>query len=252
MATSLQKEKRILIIDDDEMFTRILQFSLKNHGYKTYCINSTESALEFLQDPLHIDLFLLDFHLDDVTENGLSLCRRIKSSYDRPVIMLSGESSTDTKVSCLYAGADYYVLKPYVFEELLAIIHVALERYPVATPEPILGPINYAFSSLEVDGKSRTLSTGQSSVKLTERERQLAEVLFKNPEQFLPREQIYVQIFGRRMTPFNRAVDILVGRLRKKLQKIAQNVTIQASRNRGYGVFEIESAMEMDRPAKQG
>lgn len=232
-----------MLIDDDEVFCRILHLGLKKHGYEIYTINSAEDASEFIELSVDVDLFIVDFDLDDVSEDGLSLCRKIKAYTGKPIIMLTGESSTDITVSCLYAGADQYVVKPYVLQELIARIHVVLNRSNGSkTITPTKKELN--FAGITLNGKRRELQSPSSLVRLTERELQLAEIFFMRPEEDIPRDQIFMLIFGKQMPPFNRAIDIIVGRLRKKLTEVSPKVIIQPSRSSGYRLTSIGEVNE--------
>lgn len=224
--------KRIVVIDDDEVFGRILQLGLKKNGYQCYLISTAKDAVNFLSHAREVDLFIVDYHLGDREENGLSLCRKIKTYTGKPVIMLTGEASTDTTVSCLYAGANQYVVKPYVLEELLARIHVVLklseEGSGTARRETLQA------DALELNGRLRTLSYHNQTVSLTERELAIAEVLLGNQGQEIKRDYIYSAVYGHQMRPFSRAVDILVGRFRKKLANVTDDFLILPTRNAGY------------------
>lgn len=235
-------KRKIVLIDDDEVFCRILHLGLKKHGYEVYTITSAEDASEFIEQAVDVDLFIVDFDLDDVSEDGLGLCRKIKAYTGKPIMMLTGESSTDITVSCLYAGADQYVTKPYVLQELIARIHVVLNR---SNPRKSESPRKkeLSFDGVTLDGKKRELFSESSRVRLTQRELQLAEILFSRAEDDIPRDQIFMLIFGKQMPPFNRAIDIIVGRLRKKLSEVSPRVIIQPSRSSGY---QLTSTGETD------
>lgn len=242
MSNSLKK--RIVLIDDDEIFCQILHLKLRKHGYQIYTINNAEDASEFIELSVDADLFIVDFDLDDVSVDGLSLCRKIKAYIGKPIIMLTGESSTDITVSCLYAGADQYIVKPYVLQELIARIHVVLNR---SNSNKTITPSrkNLSFAGITLNGNKRELRSPGSLVRLTERELQLAEILFMRPEEDIPRDQIFMLISGKQMPPFNRAIDIIVGRLRKKLTQVSPNVIIRALRSSGY---RLTSIGEVDEP----
>lgn len=237
---------KIVVIDDDEVFTRILHLGLKKNGYDVYAINSAEDAIEFINQSSDVDLFIIDFDLDDVSEDGLSLCRKIKAYTGKPIIMLTGESSTDVTVSCLYAGADQYVTKPYILQELVARIHVVLNRFPRENEE-VSQTLELTYNTVTLNGRLRELRSETGVVRLTEREIQLAEVLFMHPDEDIPRDRIFALIFGKQMPPFNRAIDIIVGRLRKKIAKVTDEVVIQPSRSSGYrltSIGEVSRSME--------
>jgi len=236
---STSSRPKIVVIDDDEVFTRILHLGLKKNGYDVYAINSAEDAIEFLNQSSDVDLFIIDFELDDVSEDGLSLCRKIKAYTGKPIIMLTGESSTDVTVSCLYAGADQYVTKPYILQELVARIHVVLNRLPRESEEASPS-FELTYNTVTLNGRLRELRSETDVVRLTEREIQLAEVLFTYPDEDIPRDRIFALIFGKQMPPFNRAIDIIVGRLRKKLSTVTGEVVIQPSRSSGYRLTSIK------------
>ena len=231
MATILKP--KVVVIDDDQLFTWILHQGLRKNGYNVYDINSSEDALEFISEVNDVDLFIVDFDLGEDSEDGLSLCRKIRTYTGKPIIMLTGETSTDLTVSCLYAGADQYVTKPYNLQELVARMHVVLNRpHDKGTKAP--EPLTLTYRAITLDGRRRELRGEKNSVSLTQREIQLAEVLFKNPDEVKQRDRIYVQIFGKQMPPFHRGIDIIVGRLRKKLAIASDDIVIQPSRSSGY------------------
>jgi DNA-binding response OmpR family regulator len=165
-------------------------------------------------------------------KNGLDLCRKIKAYAHKPVVMLTGETSTDTTVACLYAGADQYVLKPYDLKELLARIHSALHNQP--KPSKDTSSHKLSVNDVELDGMARTLSCGPTSVKLTERELAVAEVLFTNHNTEIKRDYIYSAVYGHQMKAFSRAADILIARFRKKLREISDDLLILPTRSAGY------------------
>ena len=153
--------------------------------------------------------------------------------------MLTGESSTSATVSCLYAGANQYVTKPYVLEELLARIHVVLKL-----EEDRAGAVskieNMKLAGIKLNGRTRTLTGHLCTVNLTERELAVAEVLFAHEGEEIKRDYIFSAVHGRQMRPFSRAVDILVGRFRKKLSSVTDEYLILPTRNAGYRLVQRE------------
>ncbi|KRP26558.1 MAG: hypothetical protein ABS30_09365 [OM182 bacterium BACL3 MAG-120924-bin41] len=191
-----------------------------------------KEAIDFIPASKGVDLFIVDYDLGDVKGNGLDLCRKIKAYAHKPVVMLTGETSTDTTVACLYAGADQYVLKPYDLKELLARIHSALHNQP--KPSKDTSSHKLSVNDVELDGMARTLSCGPTSVKLTERELAVAEVLFANHNTEIKRDYIYSAVYGHQMKAFSRAADILIARFRKKLREISDDLLILPTRSAGY------------------
>ncbi len=227
----LDKQK-IVIIEDDIVFAQLLELGLKKHGYDVYLISNAQDAIDFIPVSEGVDLFIVDYDLGDVKGNGLDLCRKIKAYTHKPVVVLTGESSTDTTVACLYAGADQYILKPYDLKELLARLHSALNNHPKAKDEDTKQTLK--VGNVQLDGLSRMLSCGSASVKLTERELAVAEVLFSNSNSEIKRDYIYSAVYGHQMKAFSRAADILIARFRKKLKEISDDLLILPTRNAGY------------------
>lgn len=240
-------KKHIVVIDDDEVFGEVLCAGLNKRGFSTARYASASAFLDYLNPPQapkrqkknpsvsapQPNLFIVDFHLDRPDVNGLDLCRHIKAKGSYPVIMLTAVDDVDTTVSCLYAGAEQYVVKPYSLDELVARIHVVIKGWArAAVPRAQLD--EKGGIRLTLQGKSRILSCGEHSTKLTQREVSLAEALLGNRGVEMEREHIYFSIFGRAMEPFSRAVDILVARLRKKLKLVTEDYVIIPTRNSGY------------------
>lgn len=230
---NINHKKRIVIIDDDEVFSQIIALELKKNGYEIFLISNAADAIEFIKEKKDVDLYIIDFHLDDDVADGLTLCRKVKAYAQNPVIMLTGETSTDITVSCLYAGADQYIVKPYVLEELLARIHVVIERSQTVSINDG-AQSKLMFKSVTLSGMRREIEGNDTFVRLSERELQLAEIFFTQPGIDIPRSQIFLRLFGKQPPTFSRAVDIIVGRLRKKIGQVSDEVFILSSRNCGY------------------
>lgn len=234
-------KRHIVVVDDDEIFAEVLCLGLNKSGFiasKFNSVNEFDEYLNSLPSASKVDvplpaLFIIDYHLDKPEVTGLDLCRRVKSKGAFPVIMLTGVDEVDTTVACLYAGAEQYVVKPYLLDELVARIHVVLKSWARVGAQPM--PVEEgAALRLSLQGKSRLLSCGEKSTKLTQREVSLAESLLGSLGVEMEREHIYFAIFGRAMEPFSRAVDILVARLRKKLKLVTEDYVIIPTRNSGY------------------
>ena len=229
-------KKHIVVVDDDAVFGEILCAGLHKNAFTTKRFDTVDAFLKNLgsisANP--VDLFIIDFHLDKPSINGLDLCRRIKSKGAYPVIMLTGEDDVETTVACLYAGAEQYVTKPYELDELVARIHVVLKGWARAAVSYLESSGDAEKLTLTLQGRSRVLSCGDKETKLTQREVSLAESLLGSMGIEMEREHIYFAIFGRAMEPFSRAVDILVARLRKKLKLVTDDYVIIPTRNSGY------------------
>lgn len=234
--------RKVVVIDDDPVFTQILQLGLKKHGYEAYAICDVQPASEYIEKSGEIDLFIVDYHLGNGADDGLSLCRKIRAYTSKPVIMLTSETSIDITVSCLYAGADQYIIKPYILEELLARIHITINRRLNNVSQPGES-LRITLGDVSLEGSSRILSGSGQNIRLSQREMQLAEIFFARPYEIIDRYEIYMLLFGKQLPPFSRAVDILVGRLRKKIDYVSSDWELQALRSEGYQLVKISKIL---------
>jgi DNA-binding response OmpR family regulator len=222
--------KSILVVDDDPIFSEILQLSLINNGYECSTVSSAKGALAKIQGKSDIDLVIVDFDLGADSDHGLTLCREIKDTTGKPVVMLTAESSTEVTAACLYAGADQYVTKPYILEELLARIYSTVKN----SSQTAKIANSSSAGGLAINSKNRTVRLDSNVIYLSAREFAVAEILFENFDTVVSRESIYTTVFGHELPPLSRAVDIIIGRLRKKLSTLSEAVEIVSARSAGY------------------
>jgi DNA-binding response OmpR family regulator len=147
--------------------------------------------------------------------------------------MLTANGEMETIVNCLNAGADQYLVKPYRIEELIARIEAVLRLYPDRTAinrkrEGLPFPVNIDW------GERKLIGRDGSVIRLTEKELSLLELFIAAGDSLLDREKSFSAIYDKEMDPFNRSIDILVSRLRKKLMVVERNSDIMTIRGRGY------------------
>jgi DNA-binding response OmpR family regulator len=259
------KKASICLLDDDEMLLRILSSQLSRRRYKCLAFLKTEDFLAHLDTQESADLYIVDYFLDSKKCSGLDVCRKIKSRHRAPVIMLTSNKETDTIVSCLNAGADQYVVKPYDLNELEARMVATMRLYNggldgparmVATMRQLNGV--HDGQAMESDPADRfrehfnvnwllrklTASSG-ATVSLTEKEMALFELFVAAADRTLTRQGAYVSIYGTEMDPLNRSIDILVSRLRKKMLVLDAGVDIVTVRGGGYLLVmpDVEAAL---------
>lgn len=224
----------IHVLDDDPVYTRILVYQLRQHGFECSSSQHSEELMARLQDAPIPDVFILDYHLGPKQASGLDLCRKVRAYVNKPVIMLSANDSVETKVSCLNAGADQYIVKPCDITELLARIGVVLRNQRPAEKPDSTGILELS-DSLSLDWES-SLMTGihDQTVHLTDKEAAMLEVLIHHQHTAVNRYDAFQSIYGFAMTPDNRSIDILVSRLRRKLASVHDRATIRTIRGQGY------------------
>ena len=203
----------VLIVEDDEVARTKLAGYLETAGYRVSEAGDGRGLREVLGDD-PVDLVLLDINLPG--EDGLELTRLIRSSCDVGIILVTGRTDDVDRIVGLEIGADDYVTKPFNPRELLARVKTLLRRTGTRTPSPS-DPMT--FSGWRFDVRSRRLvSPGGDKVALTRAEFELLNALITHPGTVLTRERLLRCITHRSWEPGDRTVDVLVRRLRRKLE----------------------------------
>jgi DNA-binding response OmpR family regulator len=223
----------LILVDDDVVFSTVIVQSLIRRGIDIKHLQSYGEAITSLSSETLPDAYIVELELGEKTVNGLDLCRRIKAFSETPVVMLTSDSSVESTVACLYAGAEQYVVKPCDIAELQARIEVAIRNSRRNGKEPAQRA-KAEFHGLVIRLNCRKLEYGDKSASLTERELAVAEVFIANGGEELRRDYLFAMIFGKKADPFSRAVDIIVGRFRKKLKEVTEEIVVLPTRNSGY------------------
>jgi DNA-binding response OmpR family regulator len=223
----------ILVVDDDPRILRLVSHYLRREGYSVRTANCAREAREQLSH-LPPDLIILDVGLPG--EDGFTLARDIRSQTDIPIIMLTGRSDTVDKVVGLELGADDYITKPFEERELLARIRSLLRRYQASPPASSQtgGIVCFAGWRLDLTRHELYSATGEN-VYLTSHEFRLLQAFVLRPNRVLSRDELMDQIAGRDWNPLDRSIDVLIAKLRKKIEpNPAQPTLIKAIRGEGY------------------
>jgi two-component system OmpR family response regulator len=225
---------RLLIIEDDPDIRALLTEFLEREGYEVRSLETGQLATQTISG-FEPALVILDLMLP--SEDGLSICRRIRQESLVPIIMLTAKTSDIDKIVGLEIGADDYLGKPFNPRELLARIRALLRR---VDPVPVLtGRANGRKRSgeLVIDLNGRTVSTRSGElVTLTTAEFNLLACFLERPRRVLSRDQLLDWTRGRQADPLDRTVDVTVSRLRTRLANTAPDVVaaITTVRNGGY------------------
>lgn len=239
--SELRVRKNIMVVDDDVLYCRILNYQLKSKGFNVVTSTSVELFLDAVKIHDVPDLFLLDYFLGENQPNGLELCRKVKSYFNRPIIMLTGNNKVDTLVSCLSAGADQYIVKPCDIRELVARINATL-RHSLAEPSQSGDVLALAIDrNIVLNWENECLMHKDGrSVRLTQKETALLEIFLKESNRYIDKSKAFYQIYGYEIDPLNRSIDLLVSRLRKKLRSLDDAYHIKNLRGYGYAIFRKE------------
>ena len=224
----------ILVVDDDHEIRSLLGDYLNANNYRAV-LAADGVAMNRAIDTQHVDLVVLDLNLPG--EDGLSLCRRLRSGSDLPVIMLTARDQPLDRILGLEMGADDYLAKPFEPRELLARIRSVLRRTQGLTARSDHGAQQrLLFNGWALDMVARHLLNPQSVVvMLSGAEYRLLKVFLERPNRVLTRDQLLNLTQGRDADPFDRSIDIQVSRLRQKLGDDARSPEIiKTVRNGGY------------------
>ena len=224
-------QARVLVVDDDPEIASLLSRYLQGQGLEVRIAGNGVQARDALVRP-DFDLVLLDLGLPDT--DGFALMRELRQRWTGPIIIVTGRGESVERVVGLELGADDYVSKPFDLRELLARIRSVLRR---ARPDPSVGMgRSISFDGLHLDLAARRLAgrDGQE-IALTTGELDLLVVFVERPHQVLSRDQLMNALHGRDAGPYDRAVDVQIGRLRRKVEKDPANPRlIQSVRGAGY------------------
>jgi DNA-binding response OmpR family regulator len=208
----------ILIVDDDQRLRRLLSRFLTREGYQVReAGNADEMRRALALKPA--DLIVLDLMLPG--EDGISLARELRATSDVAIVMLTGKVNTVDKVVGLEVGADDYITKPFDERELLARIRTVLRRSVGRTPPFSEAPAARVarFSGWCVDLVSHdVVAPSGRKVEVTGNEFQLLASMLARPQRALSRQEILDMVFGREWSPADRSIDVLVAKLRRKLE----------------------------------
>lgn len=221
----------IVVVDDDASIRDAIADCLHQHGYQVR-VAADAAALDQLLAQRGTDLIVLDWMMPG--EDGLSVCRRLQSR-GTPILMLSAMGSTPDRVIGLEMGADDYLAKPFDPRELLARVRALLRRARKTSADDPSTVLQFDGWQLQVE-QHRLLAPDATEVVLTAGEFALLRVLAERPGRVLGREQLLQLTRGADCEPFDRAIDLAISRLRRKLGKAAAGgeALVQTLRGQGY------------------
>ncbi|HET7222165.1 MAG TPA: response regulator [Rhodanobacteraceae bacterium] len=223
----------LLVVDDDTGVLDLLRRYFTGQGFE---VSAAANGAE-MRDALArttVDLVLLDLGLPG--EDGFELTRQLRKSWNGALIIITGRGESVDRVVGLELGADDYVTKPFDLRELLARVRSVLRRAPSATPDDAANQVAFQFGNFLLILQSRTLrTTGGETIALTTGEYELLRVLVEHPNRVLSRDDLMEHIHGRNAGPFDRAIDVQIGRLRRKVESDPANPElIKSVRGAGY------------------
>ena len=201
---------KVLIVDDDENISEVIDMYLKSSGYSTKMALNGKEAQELYLD-YSPDIVLLDVMIPYI--DGIDILKWIRKQKETPVIMITAKGDTFDKVLALELGADDYIVKPFEPKELLARVKAVLRRY---SSENVKSEI-IKLSDLVVDSTSYKVIYNGEEIKMPPKEFELLYYLANNKNKVFTREQLLREVWGYDYPGDSRTVDVHIKRLREKL-----------------------------------
>src|SRR5688500_3530260 len=224
----------ILIVDDQQEICDVVQEYLTGEGYRVSTAHDG-TGMRRVMGQAHVDLVILDLMLPG--EDGLTLARALRSESGIGIIILTGRGETVDRIIGLEMGADDYLPKPFHLRELLARVQAVLRRALDRTgrhPQPSRARARLAGSNLDLSSRE-SLSPGGEELRLTTGEFDLLAAFVNNANQVLTRDRLLDLARNREAGPFDRTIDVQVGRLRRKLEDDPERPSIiKTVRGTGY------------------
>ncbi|MCE1235029.1 MAG: response regulator [Hyphomicrobiales bacterium] len=231
----------ILLVEDDREISALVARYLKANDFRVSVASDGRDMDRRLADG-HFDLIVLDLMLPG--EDGLSICRRLRKASRIPIVMLTAKSDELDRIVGLELGADDYLAKPFNPRELLARIRAVLRRCEAEGGEAPPAKV-HRFAGHRLDVLARRLENAEGAeVALTGAEYDLLLVLVERPGRVLSRDRLLDLTQGRSAGPFERSIDILISRIRRKIEVDPHHPeVIKTVRSGGYMfATEVESA----------
>lgn len=218
-------EMRILVVEDDSKIASFVVKGLKQAGYAVDHCADGEEALVFAETTSY-DAAIVDIMLPKL--DGLSVVQRLRSrKVQTPVIFLSAKATVDDRIKGLQAGGDDYLTKPFAFSELTARLQALIRRATLTTE-----PSRLSVGDISLDLLTREASRGAEKIELQAREFALLEYLMRNAGRAVTKTMILEHIFDYSFDPQTNVVDVLVHRLRAKIDP--DKTRLQTIRGVGY------------------
>ena len=215
----------LLIVDDDRRIRDLLSRFLTNEGYRVSTADTVLDARAKLKG-LSFDLLILDWMMPG--ESGVDLAKSIRAESDVPIIMLTAKHEIEHRIEGLQSGVDDYIAKPFEPRELSLRISNILKRAQPPAPPPAE---SVRFGKFVFHIGRGELRQGEEVIRLTDREREMLRLLAQNPGETVSR----MALAGDGTAVSERAVDVLVNRLRRKIERNPANpVYVQTARGAGY------------------
>ncbi len=221
--------EKILIVDDDTNICELLRLYIEKEGFNVIIANDGAAAVKLFREQ-QPDLMLLDIMLPKL--DGWQVCREIRKTSDKPIIMLTAKGETFDKVLGLELGADDYIVKPFDTKEVVARIKAVLRRSSATVPVASVQEVQY--DRLLINLTNYELRVNGVQVDTPPKEMELIYHLASNPNRVYTRDQLLDEVWGFDYYGDSRTVDVHVKRLREKLEGVSDKWELRTVWGVGY------------------
>jgi two-component system alkaline phosphatase synthesis response regulator PhoP len=226
----MDKNYRILVVDDEQDLCEILKFNLETDGYVVETANSAEDALDMNIESF--DLMLLDVMMGGMS--GFAMAKKLKANpatEDIPIVFLTARDTENDTVTGFNLGADDYISKPFSIREVLVRIRAVLRRTAERNGEPQANMLSYQGLELNLDKK--TVSIDGEEVPFTKTEFEILHLLLDEKGRVFSRQELIDRIWPKDVLVLDRTVDVNITRLRKKIGKFSKCIVTRL----GFGYY---------------
>lgn len=221
---------RLLLAEDEVELSNAIVTILKHQNYSVDAVYDGLDAYDYLSAQEY-DGAILDIMMPKL--DGISVLKKLRSEGNStPILMLTAKSELNDKIEGLDSGADDYLTKPFAMQELLARVRSITRRNGGIQGQAL------SFSDLTLNRSNFTLTCGDKSIALSNKEFQMLEMMITNPKQIISQDQFMDKIWGLDSETEMSVVWVYISYLRKKLKDINSHVSIKATRNVGYSLIE--------------
>ncbi|MFJ4290552.1 response regulator [Cupriavidus sp. NPDC089707] len=209
----MEQVNRIVVLDDEAELRNMLQRFLSGHGFRVRAVADGKQLDKYLQREPH-DLLVLDLMMEP--EDGLTICKRLRAEgHTLPILMLTAKGDPMDRVAGLETGADDYLAKPFVPDELVARIRALLRRQKMSAGDLTVTTQRLRFGDFTFDVGKQTLLRGGEPVEVHSAQMLLLHALGSSPNRAVSRENLLARARGRDHDALDRSIDVQILRLRQ-------------------------------------
>jgi len=224
-ATDFERPARVLVVEDDDAISLVLQRSLRMEGYDVRIAGDGVAALDEAHSFLP-DLVILDLGLPML--DGIEVAKTLRLTDDVPILVLTARDGVESRVEGLDAGADDYLVKPFERQELLARLRALLRRRPPR------GQAAITVGDLRLNPDTHEVTRGERQLDLTQREFELLEYMMRNERIVVSRQRLLDEVWGYDPFSMTNTIEVFVSNLRRKLEADGEPRLLHTIRGAGY------------------